>query len=161
MKHLYGIPQIIGPLRPPGGLLKRGAKYLGHICPKCGTQERYVRNTGCVACYRAAGNARYARDPKAVKAQSRAWAVANPDRTKALAGKAQALHRYPHSIPADFDFGATIAVYAEARRLQLETGALYHVDHIVPLCKGGLHVASNLQALNAIENNVKGAVCSD
>lgn len=49
------------------------------------------------------------------------------------------------------------ATYAEAIRLQKETGVAYHVDHIMPLKHGGKHEAGNLQILTATENMKKGA----
>ena len=46
--------------------------------------------------------------------------------------------------------------YKEAKRLEKETGIKYHVDHIVPLSKGGLHIPQNLQVLTATDNIIKG-----
>jgi len=37
------------------------------------------------------------------------------------------------------------------------TGIQHHVDHIIPLSKGGLHHPDNLQILTAEENLKKGA----
>jgi hypothetical protein len=47
------------------------------------------------------------------------------------------------------------AVYAEAKRLEKETGIAYHVDHIVPLAGKivcGLHVPWNLRAIPGDKN---------
>jgi len=48
-------------------------------------------------------------------------------------------------------------VYAFSSFKQLTTGIPQHVDHIMPLSKGGLHHPSNLQILTAIANMSKGA----
>ena len=49
-------------------------------------------------------------------------------------------------------------IYDERSRLNNDAGhILYHVDHKVPLSKGGLHHPSNLTILKASENIAKGA----
>lgn len=49
--------------------------------------------------------------------------------------------------------------FAEERlRLEEETGMPHHIDHIKPICEGGLHIPSNLQVLSATENQSKGPV---
>jgi len=47
--------------------------------------------------------------------------------------------------------------YQDARRLSRETGVKYHVDHIIPLAKGGPHLPWNLQVITKDENLSKGA----
>lgn len=50
------------------------------------------------------------------------------------------------------------AIYAEARRLTIETGVPHQVDHIVPLLGrsvSGLHVEYNLRIVTATENAAK------
>ena len=47
--------------------------------------------------------------------------------------------------------------YQDARRLSKETGIKYHVDHIIPLAKGGPHLPWNLQVITKDENLSKGA----
>ncbi|MCP9813987.1 HNH endonuclease signature motif containing protein [Synechococcus lacustris] len=49
-------------------------------------------------------------------------------------------------------------IYEERSRLNNDAGyILFHVDHKVPLSKGGLHHPSNLAILKASENIMKGA----
>lgn len=40
----------------------------------------------------------------------------------------------------------------------MSLGEEFHVDHIIPLSKGGLHIASNLQVIPAIDNLRKGSM---
>jgi 5-methylcytosine-specific restriction endonuclease McrA len=48
-------------------------------------------------------------------------------------------------------------IYERSRMLTEMTGIQHHVDHIVPISKGGLHHPDNLQILTAEENLKKGA----
>ena len=50
-----------------------------------------------------------------------------------------------------------LAAYAMARYKTEETGIEYHVDHIVPISRGGLHKPDNLRVITAKENLMKGA----
>lgn len=47
-------------------------------------------------------------------------------------------------------------IYAECQFLTEVTGIPHHVDHIMPISKGGLHHPDNLQILTAQENLKKG-----
>ena len=49
------------------------------------------------------------------------------------------------------------AIYAKAKRLSEETGNAFHVDHILPINKGGIHHPINLRVLPGSENCSKGA----
>jgi hypothetical protein len=69
-----------------------------------------------------------------------------------------------NATPSWADLKAIKAVYAEARRVSLETGVLHHVDHVVPLqgklvC--GLHVHYNLQVIPAKDNLSKATKVED
>lgn len=48
------------------------------------------------------------------------------------------------------------AIYAEAARRTAETGVVHHVDHDVPLARGGKHHPDNLLIVPAKVNLVKG-----
>jgi len=50
-------------------------------------------------------------------------------------------------------------IYKRAMQLQVETGIEMHVDHIIPLSKGGKHHPSNLQILSACDNRAKKDQC--
>ncbi|WP_036289530.1 HNH endonuclease domain-containing protein [Methylosinus sp. PW1] len=48
-------------------------------------------------------------------------------------------------------------LFQEAARLELQTGVKYHVDHIIPLSRGGDHHPSNMQVVTAAYNMTKGS----
>jgi hypothetical protein len=88
---------------------------------------------------------------------SRRWQKQNPD--KARAKCMRRLARKKQATPPWADHDAINAIYAEAVRLEQETGIKHHVDHIYPLTSSylcGLHVAENLQILTYAENISKG-----
>jgi inhibitor of KinA sporulation pathway (predicted exonuclease) len=63
-------------------------------------------------------------------------------------------NRTPKWLTKD-DFVKIKEFYTEAKKLELETGIKYHVDHIVPLqgkLVSGLHVPNNLQIITAERN---------
>jgi 5-methylcytosine-specific restriction endonuclease McrA len=47
--------------------------------------------------------------------------------------------------------------YVLSKDLFRKTGVLHHVDHIIPLSKGGIHHSSNLQVIPAAQNLKKGS----
>ena len=116
------------------------------ICNKCGLtggREHFYsgNNSICKPCF---------------KARNAIWQKNNYARVRANAGKATALAAGA-VLPADFDFEATIIIYAEAIDKTKATGVLYEVDHVIPACKGGLHCKTNLQVITRVENLLKGA----
>jgi hypothetical protein len=72
-----------------------------------------------------------------------------------LAAKRRARMKEAYDPTADKE--AIREIYATARRMTRETGIQYHVDHIIPICKGGKHHQDNLQILTRTENFKKGS----
>jgi hypothetical protein len=161
-------------LRRNGDLLKTkhrdGDNYCGkRLCPaakKILAHIHYVKNLDSYKnwrsnnpeVYKQAREAYCARDDvKArIRARNRQWNNDNPDRLNSYyanrrARKKQAM---PSWLTPDH-ISQINAVYAEAKRLEEETGIAYHVDHIVPLAGKivcGLHVPWNLRAIPGTEN---------
>lgn len=108
------------------------------------TDQAYrQKNKASIAAY----NARYI-------AKNRDWYLSYY-RTYNAAKKA-AMRR---ATPAWADIDAIAAVYIQAHEVSVATGVEHDVDHIVPLVSKevcGLHVASNLRVIEAIENARKG-----
>jgi len=59
------------------------------------------------------------------------------------------------ALSPDRDEAKIAAVYALANLLTARFGRPYHVDHIVPLAKGGLHHENNLVAMRGDYNSAK------
>ncbi len=83
------------------------------------------------------------------------WNTENKPLKAALEGKRRATKL--GQTPEDADLDKIAELYTKAKTLELKTGVKYHVDHIIPLSKGGLHHQDNLQILTAEENLKKHA----
>lgn len=89
--------------------------------------------------------------------KNRRWRKENPDKARAQVMRRTAKKR--QATPSWADCNAINAIYAEAVRLERETGIKHEVDHIYPLQSKymcGLHVETNLQILTRAENASKG-----
>lgn len=92
------------------------------------------------------------------RAYCRAYHVENPPNVAPELVRQYAADRRARkrqAMPPWADKKEIADVYRAARERQIETGDLWHVDHIIPLkhrlvC--GLHVAANLQLLPGLEN---------
>ena len=85
------------------------------------------------------------------------WRLNNPDYVSSQCRKYQASKS--NSVPLWANNKKMREIYKESRRLTLETGIQYHVDHIVPLISNlvcGLHCEANLQILRFDDNGKKG-----
>jgi hypothetical protein len=91
------------------------------------------------------------------KQRRSAWAANN---LPGLAAKAAHRRSLKKSAAVSWgDIGAIRAIYAEARRLTLDTGVPHHVDHTVPLQSEivcGLHWEGNLEIVEGRANLSKG-----
>jgi hypothetical protein len=106
---------------------------------------------------RAQSAAWYTKNAKKSHAAVAAWYRAHPDAATAKRtlrrvrtfGRAR---RFSH-----IERTCIRAFYDTARFLKEITGETFHVDHVIPLSKGGLHHPRNLQVLRGVDNLRKGA----
>jgi 5-methylcytosine-specific restriction endonuclease McrA len=79
---------------------------------------------------------------------------ANTEKGKAIfnAKKARRKALMDVSALSEMQKKEIVMIYEECQRISKQTGIPHHVDHIIPLAKGGLHHPSNLQILTAEEN---------
>lgn len=96
------------------------------------------------------------RNSNKTKQYIRIWRENNRDKERIRSGYRRA--RQKQATPAWANHAEINAIYAEAARLEKETGIAHHVDHIYPLANPylcGLHVAENLQIIPAVDNILK------
>lgn len=150
-----------------------GEKYYmtGNPCPHGHTAPRYTSTGSCVECmkHRVAKKVadgyfktHYARNSEEILAKckeyrkntpaeqsrkSRNWAARNPEKWSAISKAYKARRRSAEVIGVD---GRTMAAWIRGQQKRCfycerdcESG--FHVDHFLPLSKGGAHVLTNLR----------------
>jgi len=86
------------------------------------------------------------------------WKTGDRRRNKARVLADNASRRSLQRVPLTPEVVQMYALRDFYRAMSL--GEEFHVDHIVPLSKGGAHVHTNLQVIPAIDNLRKGASCN-
>ena len=79
-----------------------------------------------------------------------------PEKNNMRASKRRAAVRNQTPDLTEEQVKEILTIYEECSRISNETGIPHEVDHIIPICKGGLHHPNNLQILTMKENRSKG-----
>jgi 5-methylcytosine-specific restriction endonuclease McrA len=151
--------------------------YIGSTaCKHCGSYEKYVSSYGCYPCNYKKGIEKLLAGACEGYMTKEKWA-ANRERRRedirehnrkysksekgkivcnAKAAKRRATVKNQTPNLTQEEVGRILNLYEECVKLTARTGVLHEVDHIVPICKGGLHHPDNLQILTMEENRKKG-----
>ncbi|NIB42114.1 hypothetical protein HBA55_21085 [Pseudomaricurvus alkylphenolicus] len=117
----------------------------GNQCINGHTSHRYTSTKQCAVCVKEYQD-RYDQDPEK-RRRRLVQAVESHARSRAVE---------LGQVPNDFDSEEVRRYYATAAALAEQTGVSHHVDHNVPLCRGGLHHHDNLSVMPAEANVLKG-----
>lgn len=93
-----------------------------------------------------------AANAKRLLEENRRWRASNPARVADLLARRRVRLTAAEVPLTVFEEAQVLAFYAIARARGVQTGVKHHVDHIIPLARGGRHHPSNLQVLTAEEN---------
>ncbi|MDP7367832.1 MAG: HNH endonuclease signature motif containing protein [Candidatus Pacebacteria bacterium] len=133
--------------------------YQGNPCKRAGHTERYVATGACVACHKIYDKKR-AKNKERLACAKR-WRAANPEKYKALLKKWNVENRKLkayHCAKRRVMILRQTPPWADMKKIKeifLSCPDGWHVDHIHPISKGGLHVHWNLQHLTKYDNLVK------
>lgn len=97
----------------------------------------------------------YIENSDKLKSSRKAYFEANRDKCKALRAKRRVRQIKQHDLTTDMV--KVRAKFTDARRLTNITGVPYHVDHILPVSKGGSDHQDNLVVMRGDWNLKKGA----
>jgi hypothetical protein len=157
--------------------IKEGKKvYNGVPCKICNTTEKHVTSYSCVIC-NTKRNLHKLYDNELMsqyrtKEKLKKYWENNKDKAKQIDDRynssekgrisnatksANRRARVKNQLPSDANFDIIKSIYAECRKISLETGIPHEVDHIIPIAKGGLHHQDNLQIITMNENRKKGS----
>ena len=93
------------------------------------------------------------KNPTKYKENLQNWIKENPDKYKLITAKGNSKRRAAekNNTPNLTHNQKLIieTIYLQRIRLEKRLGIQFHVDHVIPISKGGLHIPSNLQVLPA------------
>jgi 5-methylcytosine-specific restriction endonuclease McrA len=141
-------------------------------CSKCNTEKSLVdfandskgylkRKSRCRICIKQSDKERRLANLEEARRKGRESSLKNyyknPSRVIANNGKYRAAKRSQTPEMSPLEKSAITGLYLIAQILSNSCGEQFHLDHIHPISKGGLHCLDNLQILSAEENLKKGA----
>ena len=88
--------------------------------------------------------------------RNRAWVLNNPDKNRAKHSVRRARIRNVNDIKTLEARKQLVALFRQAVKREVETGYGWHVDHTIPITRGGRHCLTNLQVVPAKWNLSKG-----
>ena len=88
--------------------------------------------------------------------RNRAWVLNNPDKNRAKHSVRRARIRKVNDIKTSEARKQLVALFRQAVKREDETGYEWHVDHTIPITRGGRHCLTNLQVVPAKWNLSKG-----
>ena len=113
-------------------------------------RARYVKK---MAEEKARNAAWYQRNKEKVRAYAKRWLKLNPDYSSRAQNKRRALKRGSHgSISPGLRSKLFKLQKGKCPCCQMPLGQNYHMDHIMPLSKGGENIDSNMQLLRLVCN---------
>jgi len=93
------------------------------------------------------------KNPTKYKENLENWIKENPDKYKLITAKGNSKRRAAEkNNTPDLTHNQKLiieTIYLQRIRLEKRLGIPFHVDHVIPISKGGLHIPSNLQVLPA------------
>ena len=118
-------------------------------CKHCGSYEKYVSTSSCAPCLKKKGLEKLNNEE-----------LMKPYRTKEKINNKTYRYRAKKfgdsPVLTQEEHQSILSIYQKCAKITEETGVPHHVDHIIPISKGGLHHPDNLQILTATENIRKG-----
>ena len=144
-------------------------------CKHCGSCEKYVSSYGCYPCNYKRGVKRLLEGCCDGYMTKEKWDANRERRREDLreinkrysqteggklrnnvkAAKRRATKRFQTPTLTPDEKEALLTIYEKCAIMTSTTGVPYEVDHITPICKGGLHHPDNVQILTMKENRRK------
>jgi 5-methylcytosine-specific restriction endonuclease McrA len=127
-------------------------------CRDCENARRRANHAADPEKERQRLRAKYAADPARGRSYSRQWRDSDRDRARAVSRKAEAKRRALKldATTGDVDEAALLDAFGSCYLCGHELGEDTHLDHVVPLSRGGGHCMANLRPTHATCNLRKG-----